>query len=75
MTADAESDDDDIWDSLWHGSAWRAYAELVAEQGFPPDGEATRRRAYRYYEDALAEKNRRKTRAEPVAAGPAGDGD
>jgi hypothetical protein len=59
MTAAAESDDD-IWDSLWHGAAWRAYAELVAEQGFPPDREATRRRAYRYYEDALAEKNRRK---------------
>ena len=68
---------DDILDSLFHGSAWRAYAELVAEQGFPPDIETTRLRAYRYYEEALAEKNRRKSppdvkagtgRAAPVAA-------
>lgn len=71
MTADAESDADDIWDSLFHGAAWRAYAELVAEQGFPPDGEATRRRAYDYYERALAEKNRGKSR--PAAAGGGGD--
>jgi hypothetical protein len=74
MTAPAESDDD-IWGSLWHGAAWRAYAELVAEQGFPPDSEATRRRAYDYYERALAEQNRRKSRPETVAAEPAGAGD
>jgi hypothetical protein len=55
MTADA--DYDDILDSLWHGAAWRAYAELVAEQGFPPDSEATRRRAYDYYEQALRQKD------------------
>jgi hypothetical protein len=57
MTADAESEYDDILDSLFHGAAWRAYAELVAEQGFPPDSEATRRRAYDYYEQALREKD------------------
>ncbi len=31
---------------------------ITAETGqWPPDSEATRRRAYRYYEEALAEKN------------------
>ena len=66
----AADESDDILDSLFHGSAWRAYAELVAEQGFPPDSEATRRRAYRYYEDALAEEDRRESR--PGVAGGGG---
>lgn len=58
MTADAESDD--ILDSLWHGSAWLAYFDQMAEEGrWPPDREATRRRAYDYYERALARKNAR----------------
>jgi hypothetical protein len=52
---------DDILDGLFHACAWRAYLEQAAEERkFPPDSEATRRRAYRYYEDALAEKNARK---------------
>ena len=53
--------DDDIWDSLFHGAAWQAYLEiLVQTRQFPPDSEATRRLAYHYYEQELAEKNRRK---------------
>ena len=38
------------------GCAWCAFAELVAEQGFPPDMEAVRRRAYAYYKEELAKK-------------------
>jgi hypothetical protein len=57
---------DEILDGLFHACAWRAYLEQAAdERKFPPDSEATRRRAYRYYEDALAEKNLRA--AETVA--------
>ena len=60
MTAAAKSDDD-ILESLWHAAAWAAYIDQArAEQGWP-DCEATRRRAYDYYERALAEKNRRKS--------------
>jgi hypothetical protein len=51
-------DQDDLWDSLWHGCVWAAYFDQMAEEGrFPPDSEATRRRAYDYYEQALREKN------------------
>jgi hypothetical protein len=54
------SADDDLWDDLFHGCAWVAYLEILRQTGqFPPDSEATRRLAYRYYEDALAEKNGR----------------
>lgn len=53
--------DDDFWDSLFHGCAWAAYLEIyAATRQFPPDSEATRRLAYQYYEQELAEKNRRK---------------
>lgn len=59
------TDDDDIWDSLFHGAAWRAYLEIYAEtKQFPPDSETTRRLAYQYYEEALAEKNRSKQPAD-----------
>lgn len=51
--------DDDIMDSLFHGCAWAAYLDEAAEQQGWPDSVATRQRAYRYYEVALAEKNRR----------------
>lgn len=52
---------DDIRDSLFHGCALRAYLEIYAQtRQFPPDSEATRLRAYQLYEQALAEKNRRK---------------
>ena len=49
--------DDDILDDLFHGCALAAYLQQAAiEQGWP-DPEATRRRAYRMYEQALAEAN------------------
>jgi hypothetical protein len=51
---------DDFWEDIFHGAAWAAYMEILLETGqFPPDAEATRRRAFRYYEESLAEKNRR----------------
>ncbi len=56
--------DDDILDDLFHGCALRAYLEVMAETGhWPPDSEATRRRAYDHYEDALREKNAAKAAA------------
>ena len=58
------NDDEDVLDSVFHGCALAAYLDqAVAEQGWP-SSEATRVRAYRYYEDALAEKNGR-TRLDP----------
>lgn len=52
---------DDILDQLFHGCALRAYLEVyAATKQFPPDSEATRRLAYRYYEQEIAKKNRRK---------------
>ena len=49
---------DEFWDDLFHGCAVAAYVDQAVDEGrFPPDSEATRRRAYRYYEQALAEKN------------------
>jgi len=51
----------DIWDDLFHGCAWSAYLDqAAADQGWP-DSEATRRLAFRYYEEVLAEKNARTT--------------
>ena len=58
MTAEPEYDE--ILDGLFHACAWAAYIEQAREQQGWPDPEATRRRAYRYYEDALAAKNARK---------------
>jgi hypothetical protein len=54
--------DDEFWDDLFHGCAWAAFLDEAAAEGGWPDQEATRRRAYRYYEDALAEKNGRDQR-------------
>jgi hypothetical protein len=52
--------DDDILDDLFHGCALQAYLEIwVQTQQFPPNQEATRRRAYQLYEEALAEKDGR----------------
>jgi hypothetical protein len=58
---------DEWWDDLFHGAAVAAFCHQAAEEGrLPPDSEATRRRACRYYEAALAEKNRRRdSRPEP----------
>ena len=56
---------DDILDSLFHRFALRAYLEIWhASKQFPPDSEATRRLAYKYYEQELAEENRRKQPAD-----------
>ncbi len=63
MTAGAE--DDDIWGSLWHGCAWAAFLDEAAARRGPPEPEATKRRAYRYYEEALAEKNAAKRPSAP----------
>ena len=60
---------EDILDSLFHGCALAAYLDQAgAEQGWP-SSEATRVRAYRYYEDALAEGNRRKSAAALAPSG------
>ena len=56
---------DDILDSLFHFCALRAYMEIFAlTKQNPPDSETTRLRAYQLYEEALAEKNRRKQPAD-----------
>jgi hypothetical protein len=57
MTADY----DEILDGLFHACAWAAYIDQASEEQGWPDSAATRQRAYAYYEEALAEKNRRKT--------------
>ena len=49
---------EDVLDGLFHACAWDAFLTLAhAQQGWP-DQEATRRLAYRYYEEALAERCR-----------------
>jgi hypothetical protein len=70
MTADTEYDD--VWDSLWHGSALAAYLDQAREERGWPSSEATKQRANRYYEDALREKNAAK--AAPASARDAGQG-
>ncbi len=56
------SDDlDEILDSVWHGCAVAAYIDQMAEGSrWPPDSEATKQRAFAYYEEELAKKNRAK---------------
>lgn len=53
--------DDVILDGLFHACAWYAYLDQAQQQQGWPDSEATRQRAYRYYEQALAEKHRSKS--------------
>jgi hypothetical protein len=49
----------DPLDDLFHGCALRAYLEVWAEtRQFPPDRELTRWRAYRYYEEELAAREK-----------------
>ena len=55
--------DDEILDSLFHGCALAAFLDEAAEGQGWPDSVAVRQRAYRYYEDAQAEKHRRKSAA------------
>jgi hypothetical protein len=54
--------DDDILDDLFHGCAFAAFVDQAAAERGWPDPEATRRRAFRYYEDELARKNQQKNR-------------
>jgi hypothetical protein len=54
------TDFDDIMDDLFHGCAFAAFVEEAAKAGGKPCPELTRRRAYRYYEDALAERHGRR---------------
>ncbi len=48
----------DPLNDLFHGCAFMAYLELAVECGGVPELNATRRLAYRYYEEALAVKHR-----------------
>jgi hypothetical protein len=48
----------DPLDDLFHGCALAAYVELAVECGGVPNVNATRRLAYRYYEESLAEKHK-----------------
>ena len=48
--------DDNILDDLFLGCAFAAFVEQAIDQGGPPDIEATRRRAYRLYEESLKTK-------------------
>lgn len=48
----------DILDDLFHGCAFAAFVEQAAIERDWPDPEATRIRAYRHYEEALAARNR-----------------
>ena len=50
--------DFDPLDDLFHGAAFTAFVEQAALTGGPPDMEATRRRAFELFEQALAEKHR-----------------
>jgi hypothetical protein len=49
---------DDFWDDIFHGCAWAALIDEAIAQRRWPDSEATRRRAFRYYEEELAKRNR-----------------
>ena len=53
--------DDNIWDDMFHGCAFAAFIDQAIEERAPPDMEATRRRAFAYYEQALATKNAART--------------
>jgi hypothetical protein len=55
---------DDVLDDLFHGCAFAAFVEQAALSGGSPCPEATRRLAYRYYEEALANAKRSNQRAD-----------
>jgi hypothetical protein len=48
----------DFLDDLFLGCAVAAFIEEARRSQGPPDSEATRQRAYRMYEEALAERSR-----------------
>jgi hypothetical protein len=62
----AMSDDlDEILSSVFHGCAIAAYVDQMNADGqWPPDIEATKQRANRYYEEELARKHRRRAQQE-----------
>jgi hypothetical protein len=49
---------DNILDDLFHGCALHAFLEQSAAQQAPPDCEATRRRAFDQYEQALRSRHK-----------------
>lgn len=53
------TDDESELDDLFHGCAFAAFVERAVAEGGWPDADTTRRLAYRYYEETLAELNRR----------------
>jgi hypothetical protein len=59
--------DDDILDDLFLGCALAAFIDQSIEQRGPPDMEATRRRAYRFYEEALTERTADRPVAKPAS--------
>jgi hypothetical protein len=59
--------DDDILDDLFLGCALAAFIDQSIEQRGPPDMEATRRRAYQLYEEALAERSPDRPLAKPTS--------
>ncbi len=65
--------DDDILDDLFHGCAFAAYVELAIQCGGVPDREATRRLAFRYYEEELAIQNSRERSIASVTPPPGED--
>ncbi len=48
---------DDILDDLFHACSLTAYLQQAQIQQNWPDSEATRQRAYAYFEEALKTKN------------------
>lgn len=54
------SDIDEFLDDLFLGCAFAAYVDQAIEENGPPDRDATRKRAYAYYEQELASRNGRK---------------
>ncbi len=73
MTTVPVADDslDVFLDDLFLGCAFAAYVEQARyERQSPPDSEATRERAYGYYEEALAARNAQKPPAITLPPGP-----
>lgn len=62
------ADSHDILDDLFHGCALAAFLEEAHAQQTWPDMEATRRRAFAYYEQELAIKNNRDPIMAPIVA-------
>lgn len=58
---------DDILDDTFHGAAFAAFVEQAVLTGGSPCPEATRRLAYRYYEEALAQRHRSNRSADDEA--------